>query len=47
MHQFQSVADELEGFAEPLIEGSLQLLIHSDSHLFQLCSILMLKLPEL
>ncbi|CDN43796.1 hypothetical protein BN871_DO_00110 [Paenibacillus sp. P22] len=47
MHELQPVADELERFAQPLLQRRMQLLVDSGAHLLQLAVVVLLQMPEL
>jgi len=42
MHLFETVADQLEGFAEALLECGVQLFVHGAAHLLELAGIVRL-----
>ena len=42
MQLFESVRDQLEGFAKPLLQRRMQLLVDGLAHLFELCRVIRL-----
>lgn len=47
MHELQPVADQLERFAQPLLQRRMQLLVDRGAHLLQLAVVVLLQMPEL
>ena len=46
MHLLQPITDQLEGFAQPLLERALQLFVDGRAHLVDLFCVVVLQLPQ-